>query len=111
VTTRINVQEAKRLIPRLLDRPLVGGPIVVEDQGQPRLVVLDGQEYTRYVAWRRRDAVRAFILAEMDRRQTEPWWDQGFEALEALRQKAQHLTPLEVEALIDEAIGAVRQER
>jgi hypothetical protein len=40
VTTRINLQEAKELLPRLLDRPLVGGPIVVEDQGRPYLVML-----------------------------------------------------------------------
>jgi len=110
VTTRINVQEAKELIPHLLDRPLVGGPIVIEDQGHPRLVVLDGLEYARYVAWRRRDAVRAFILDEMNRRQAEPWWEGGFETLDTLRQRAQNLTASEVEALIDHAIDAIRQE-
>jgi hypothetical protein len=111
VTTRINLQEAKELLPRLLDRPLVGGPIVVEDQGLPYLVMLDSQEYARYVAWRRRDAVRAFISGEMDRRQAEPWWDKGFDALNTLRQRAQDLTPTEIETLIDESVDAVRQKR
>jgi hypothetical protein len=77
--------------------------IVVEDQGHPYLVMLDSQEYARYVAWRRRDAVRAFILGEMDRRQVEPWWDRGFDALNTLRPRAQDLTPTEIEALIDES--------
>lgn len=108
VTTRINLQEAKELLPRLLDLPLVGGPIVVEDQGRPHLVVLDGQEYARYAAWRRRDLVRAFILDEMDRRHVEPWWDKGFDALDRLRQRVQDLTPSEIEVLIDEAVDAVR---
>jgi hypothetical protein len=110
VTTRISLQEAKELFSRLLDRPLVGGPIVVEDQGRPHLVVLDGQEYARYTAWRRRDVVRAFILGKMDQRQVEPWWDEGFDTLDRLRQRAQNLTSPEIETLIDEAVDAARQE-
>jgi hypothetical protein len=105
------LQEAKELLPRLLDRPLVGGPIVVEDQGTPYLVMLDSQEYARYVAWRRREAVRTFILGEMNRRQAESWWDRGFDDLDKLRQRAKDLTPTEIETLIDESVDAVRQQR
>lgn len=111
MSTRISLQEARELFPQWLDRPLVGGPIVVEDRGQPQLVVLDGKEYTRYAAWRRRDAVRAFVFNEMDRRQAEAWWNEGFDALDKLRDRAQDVTPLELESLIDEAVRGARAGR
>jgi hypothetical protein len=108
--TRINLKEAKELLPRWLERPLVNGPIVVEDNGQPHFVVLGSQEYARYIAWRRREVIHSFILGEMDRRQAESWWDEGFDALDKLRQRARDLTTLEIEALIDEAVNAARQD-
>lgn len=109
--TRINLKEAKELLPRWLERPLVNGPIVVEDNGQPHFVVLGSQEYARYIAWRRREVIHSFIVGEMDRRQAESWWDEGFDALDKLRQRAPDLTTLEIEALIDEAVNAARQDR
>lgn len=109
MTTRIDVREVYELLPRLLNQPLIGGPIVVEDRGQPCLVVLDGEEYIRYAAWRRRDAARAYILREMEQRQVEAWWNQGFDALDQLRQRAPDLGPIEIELLIDQAVQSAQQ--
>mgnify|MGYP005846863733 CR=1 FL=1 len=108
--TRVTVSEAKRILPRLLDEQTLAGELVVEVEGEPRLVVIGAREYGRFVEWRRREAIRSWIFAEMDRRRAEPWWDEGFRLFEDLRERAADLSEEELAALVEEATQTAYRE-
>ncbi|MDH7487778.1 MAG: hypothetical protein QHJ81_16085 [Anaerolineae bacterium] len=108
--TRMTISEAKRILPRLLDEQALAGELIVEAEGEPRLVVIGAQEYGRFVEWRRREAIRSWIFAEMDRRRAEPWWNEDFRFFEDLRERASDLSEEELIALVEEATQAAHQE-
>lgn len=108
--TRVTVGEAKRILPRLLDEQTLAGELIVEAEGEPRLVVIGARDYARFVEWRRREVIRSWIFAEMDRRRAEPWWNEGFRFFEDLRERATDLSEEELIALVEEATQTARQQ-
>ncbi|HIC89228.1 MAG TPA: hypothetical protein EYP04_07470 [Anaerolineae bacterium] len=85
------------------------GELVVQGNSQPYLAIVSGPGCRRYLVWRRREAVRVHILAEMARRQADPSWDEGFTLINEIRSRARDMDPAELDALINKTVATTRR--
>lgn len=88
-------------------------PIIVEREGEPFAVIIRAEDYERFRAWQRDlEAGRIRIHEDDPRlRQTEEEWHARFRVFDRLSEKFADVSPQEFDALIDEAVAAVRAEK
>jgi PHD/YefM family antitoxin component YafN of YafNO toxin-antitoxin module len=88
-------------------------PIIVEREGKPFAVIIRAEDYERFRAWQRDLEAGHIRIRECDPRleQTDEEWHAHFRAFDRLSEKVANVSPQEFDAIIDEAVAAVRAER
>ena len=80
-------------------------PLIVEQDGQPQLAILSAETYQRFRLWERREQARAQIFEIAARRRAQLDWQQAFDLMDELSQRAD-LADDELGDLIDRAVHA-----
>jgi len=88
-------------------------PILVEREGEPFAVIIRAEDYERFRAWQRDLEAGRLRIRECDPRtgQTEEEWHAHFQVLDHLSEKFADVSPQEFDALVDEAVTAIRAEK
>jgi PHD/YefM family antitoxin component YafN of YafNO toxin-antitoxin module len=88
-------------------------PIIVEREGKPFAVIIRAEDYERFRAWQRDLEAGRIRIRECDPRmgQTEEEWHAHFQVFDRLSEKLADVSPQDFDALIDEAVAAVRTEK
>lgn len=102
---RLSMQEAQEIIPTLAHDLKLRDTLVVESEGHTRFAILPADEYSRYLAWERRERVRVRLFDEMTRRRAQPNWRQAFAMMNEISQRA-NLSDGELNVLVERATGA-----
>jgi len=88
-------------------------PIIVEREGKPFAVIIRAEDYERFRAWQRDLEAGRIRIRKRDPRleQTEEEWHAHFRVFDRLSEKFADVSRQEFDALIDEAVAAVRAEK
>lgn len=78
-------------------------PLVIEQDGQPQLAILSAEAYQRFRLWERREQARAQIFEIAARRRAQLDWQQAFDLMDELSQRAD-LSEDELSHLVDRAV-------
>jgi len=85
-------------------------PIIVEREGKPFAVIIRAEDYERFRAWQRDLEANRTQIGECDPKlgQTEEEWHAHFRVFDRLSEKFADVSPQEFDAIVDEAVTAVR---
>jgi PHD/YefM family antitoxin component YafN of YafNO toxin-antitoxin module len=108
MTETITREQARTVVPKLIDHPSCSGTVTVTDNDKPILVIVSADEYERLTAYRRQGMLRSAILTEWERKTAVAEWDRAFETFDELSRRMETLGDDEIDQLLSEAISAAR---
>jgi PHD/YefM family antitoxin component YafN of YafNO toxin-antitoxin module len=107
----ITREQAKIVLPKLMEQTTFNGTVTIEDKGKPFIVVMDAAEYARLLTLQRKAELRATLLREWERKTSQPDWDKAFERFETLSQRLATIDEEILDEALDEAVTSVRSEK